>query len=232
MKEIIKFENVTKTFKDGDDIVEALQNTNFTIYAGELVAIIGPSGSGKSTLLTTMGGLQKPSGGKVLFDGENLNDLTQEALNRLRFDKIGFVLQQSNLVPFLTIENQFEFVDRFAKRPFDIKKAHELMKLMDIYKRKDSYPGDLSGGERQRAAICRALYTDPKLLLADEPTASLDTQRAIQVVELLKQNTQEHDRTTVMVTHDDRLLKYFDRIFRIVDGILSEENTTERIQKH
>lgn len=106
------------------------------------------------------------------------------------------------------------------------------MKLMDIYKRKDSYPGDLSGGERQRAAICRALYTDPKLLLADEPTASLDTQRAIQVVELLKQNTQEHDRTTVMVTHDDRLLKYFDRIFRIVDGILSEENTTERIQKH
>lgn len=122
MKEIIKFENVTKTFKDGDDIVEALQNTNFTIYAGELVAIIGPSGSGKSTLLTTMGGLQKPSGGKVLFDGENLNDLTQEALNRLRFDKIGFVLQQSNLVPFLTIENQFEFVDRFAKRPLTSKK--------------------------------------------------------------------------------------------------------------
>lgn len=223
MREIMRFENVKKIYKDGHEIVEALKSTSFSIYAGELVAIIGPSGSGKSTLLTIMGGLQKPSKGHVFFNGENLFKHSDEVLNKLRFDKIGFVLQQSNLIPFLSIKEQFEFVDVFAKRKVDKKKANNLMKMMDIYKRRNLFPSDLSGGERQRAAICRALYTDPLLLLADEPTANLDTKRAIQVVEILKKSTKEFNRTTVMVTHDDRLLKYFDRIFKIVDGILIEE---------
>lgn len=222
MKEIIKFENVSKTFNDGDETIIALNNTNFTVYAGEFVAIIGPSGSGKSTLLTIMGGLQKPSKGKVFLDGIDIANLNQDKLNKLRFEKIGFILQQSNLIPYLTIKEQFEFVDKFKKDNHNKEKAEELMKLVDIYKRKDLYPNDLSGGEKQRAAICRAIYTNPKLILADEPTASLDTNRSIQIVELLKENTKQNENTTIMVTHDDRLLSYFDRVFKIVDGILSE----------
>lgn len=222
MKEIIKFENVSKTFNDGDETIIALNNTNFTVYAGEFVAIIGLSGSGKSTLLTIMGGLQKPSKGKVFLDGIDIANFNQDKLNKLRFEKIGFILQQSNLIPYLTIKEQFEFVDKFKKDNHNKEKAEELMKLVDIYKRKDLYPNDLSGGEKQRAAICRAIYTNPKLILADEPTASLDTNRSIQIVELLKENTKQNENTTIMVTHDDRLLSYFDRVFKIVDGILSE----------
>lgn len=219
----MRFENVKKTFKDGDEIIEALKTTSFSVNSGELVAIIGPSGSGKSTLLTMMGGLQKPTEGKIYFNGEDISEMDEIQRNHLRFDKIGFILQTSNLVPFLTISEQFRLVDKFSGKKHDEKKAKYLMEKMDIYNRKDLYPGDLSGGERQRAAISRALYPNPKLLLADEPTASLDTERAIQVVELLKELTQDYDRTTVMVTHDNRLLKYCDRIFRIVDGEMKQE---------
>lgn len=227
MSEIIKFENVKKTFEDGNEVVKALKSTSFSLNSGELVAIIGPSGSGKSTLLTIMGGLQKPSEGHIFFDGQDISEISESQRNGLWFDKIGFVLQASNLVPFLTISEQFKFVDKFIKKQYDKDRAENLMKTMDIFHRKDVYPGDLSGGERQIAAICRALYPSPKLLLADEPTASLDTQRAMQVVKLLKELTQENKTTTVMVTHDNRLLKYCDRVFRIVDGQMTEENLNQ-----
>ncbi|MFL8952223.1 ABC transporter ATP-binding protein [Helcococcus kunzii] len=223
MSEIVKFEKVKKTFQDGDETIEALKESSFSINSGELIAIIGPSGSGKSTLLTIMGGLQKPSEGKILFNGEDITSLSEKDRNNLRFDKIGFILQASNLVPYLSIEEQFELVDKFKKKKFDKDKSEKLMEKFDILKRKKQYPGDLSGGERQRAAIARALYPEPKLILADEPTASLDTERAIKVVEILKDITRESDRTTVMVTHDNRLLEYCDRVFKITDGKLTEE---------
>ncbi|MCT1796523.1 ABC transporter ATP-binding protein [Helcococcus kunzii] len=223
MSEIVKFEKVKKTFQDGDETIEALKESSFSINSGELIAIIGSSGSGKSTLLTIMGGLQKPSEGKILFNGEDITSLSEKDRNNLRFDKIGFILQASNLVPYLSIEEQFELVDKFKKKKFDKDKAEKLMEKFDILKRKKQYPGDLSGGERQRAAIARALYPEPKLILADEPTASLDTERAIKVVEILKDITRESDRTTVMVTHDNRLLEYCDRVFKITDGKLTEE---------
>ena len=221
--EIMKFEGVSKTFSDGDDKIEALKSTTFTIEAGQLVAIVGPSGSGKSTLLTMMGGLQRPTEGKITFMGEDLSSMDEVDRNKLRFDKIGFILQTSNLVPFLTIKEQFQLVDKFSGKKYDAERADELMKEMGIENRKDQYPGDLSGGERQRAAICRALYPDPKLLLADEPTASLDSEKAMQVVELLKKLTEGTDRSTVMVTHDNRLLDYCDRVFRIIDGKMTQE---------
>ncbi|NLW51844.1 MAG: ABC transporter ATP-binding protein [Tissierellia bacterium] len=221
--EIMKFDNVKKTFEDGQEVIEALKSTSFSINAGELVAIIGPSGSGKSTLLTMMGGLQRPTEGTITFMDEDISTMVEKERNILRFDQIGFILQASNLVPFLTIEEQFELVDKFAGKKHDSKRAEELMKEMDIYKRKDLYPSDLSGGERQRAAICRALFPNPKLLLADEPTASLDTEKAIQVVELLKKITKDSERSTVMVTHDNRLLEYCDKVYRIVDGEMTQE---------
>ncbi|MFM1534946.1 ABC transporter ATP-binding protein, partial [Helcococcus ovis] len=205
MSEIIRFEKVNKEFQDGNDKIEALKETSFSVNSGELVAIIGPSGSGKSTLLTMMGGLQKPTNGKIFFNGQDISELNEKDRNSLRFDKIGFILQASNLVPFLKISEQFELVDKFNKTKHNKEKAKSIMEKFGIYNRKDQYPGDLSGGERQRAAIARALYPEPNLILADEPTASLDTNRAMDVVKILKEITEDSNRTTIMVTHDNRL---------------------------
>ncbi|MDY3005734.1 ABC transporter ATP-binding protein [Anaerococcus porci] len=221
--EIIKFDNVKKYFKDGDEKIEALKDTSISINKGELVAVIGPSGSGKSTMLTMMGGLQKPSEGSISFKDENISKKSEKDLANLRFDKIGFILQSSNLVSYLTIMDQFKLVDKFGKNKFDEKRAENLLKKLDVYKRKDKYPTDLSGGERQRVAIARALYPSPDLILADEPTASLDTKRAIDVVKILKNLSREEDVSIVMVTHDIRLVDYCDRVFKIVDGNLKEE---------
>lgn len=221
--EIMKFTNVYKTFEENGEVIEAFKEASFTLNSGEVVAIVGPSGSGKSTLLTMMGGLQRPSGGEITFNGKNLSEMDEKERNKLRFDKIGFILQASNLVPYLKLKDQFELVDKFAKRKINKEKTDELLEKMGILNRKNQYPGDLSGGERQRAAIARALYTEPNLLLADEPTASLDSKKAIEVMELLRDLTKDTDRTTVVVTHDDRLLKYCDRVFRVVDGVLSED---------
>ncbi len=220
---IIKFENVYKNFTDGEEIIQALKPTSFEINTGELIAIVGPSGSGKSTLLTLMGGLQKPSGGTILFKDKNFYSLSKKEQIKLRFDEIGFILQSSNLIPFLKIKDQFRFIDKYAKRGEQKEKTKNLMEKMDILKRKNLYPSSLSGGERQRVAIARAIYNEPSLILADEPTASLDTNKAMNVISILSELTHEKNRATVMVTHDERLLKYCDRIFRIIDGELSEE---------
>lgn len=220
--EIIKFGKVYKTFEENGEKIEALKETSFTLNSGELVAIIGPSGSGKSTLLTMMGGLQRPSGGIITFEDKNLSSMSEEERNNLRFDKIGFILQSSNLVPYLTLDDQFALVDKFAGRERNSEKSDAILKKMSILNRKKQYPGDLSGGERQRGAIARALYTEPSLLLADEPTASLDSKKAIEVIQLLKELTKNSNRTTVIVTHDERLLEYCDRVFKVVDGVVEE----------
>lgn len=221
--EIMKFDKVYKEFEDGGETITALKEASFTLNSGELVAIIGPSGSGKSTMLTMMGGLQRPTGGTITFNGENLSEMDEKERNKLRFNNIGFVLQASNLVPYLTLKDQFLLVDKFSGSKKDEERADKLLDQLGIKKRKNQYPGDISGGERQRAAIARALYTEPNLLLADEPTASLDSEKAMEVIELLKEITVDSDRTTVIVTHDNRLLEYCDRVFKIVDGELTEE---------
>ena len=220
--EIMKFEKVYKTFEENGEKIEALKEASFTLNSGELVAIVGPSGSGKSTLLTMMGGLQRPSGGTITFEDKDLSSMDEKERNKLRFDRIGFILQASNLVPYLTLDDQFALVDKFAGKKRDSKKSDEILEKMSILKRKNQYPGDLSGGERQRGAIARALYTEPSLLLADEPTASLDSKKAIEVIQLLKDLTTDSNRTTVIVTHDERLLEYCDRVFKVVDGGLEE----------
>lgn len=220
--EIIKFEKVYKTFEENGEKIEALKEASFTLNSGELVAIVGPSGSGKSTLLTMMGGLQRPSGGIITFEDKNLSSMSEEQRNNLRFDKIGFILQASNLVPYLTLDDQFALVDKFAGRERNSEKSDAILKKMSILNRKKQYPGDLSGGERQRGAIARALYTEPSLLLADEPTASLDSKKALEVIQLLKELTNNSNRTTVIVTHDERLLEYCDRVFKVVDGVVEE----------
>lgn len=219
---LIELIDVTRTFGEGHMKVEALKKTNFTVEAGEFVAIIGPSGSGKSTLLTIIGGLQTPSEGKVLIRENKFSEVTEKKRAALRFKEIGFILQASNLVPFLTVEDQLRLVNKVNKNKMNAEKSDALLDELGIVELKKKYPSDLSGGERQRAAIARALYHNPSVVLADEPTASLDSEKAFEVVEILARETKAQNKATIMVTHDERLIDKCDRVYVMKDGILKE----------
>ncbi|HEP6136782.1 ABC transporter ATP-binding protein [Streptococcus pyogenes] len=219
---VLTFKQVTKTFQDGHHEINALKATDFSIEAGEFVAIIGPSGSGKSTFLTIAGGLQTPSSGQLIIDGTDYTHLSEKERSRLRFKSVGFILQASNLIPFLTVQQQLELVDHLTGSK-EKAKANQLFDDLGITGLKHQLPQELSGGERQRAAIARALYHDPALILADEPTASLDTEKAYEVVKLLAKESREKNKAIIMVTHDDRMLKYCDKVYRMQDGELCQE---------
>lgn len=212
---------VTKSFKDGSQTIEALKATDFAIAPGEFVAIIGPSGSGKSTFLTLAGGLQTPTSGQVIIKGQDYGQLSEKKRAQLRFQDIGFVLQFSNLIPFLTVEKQLELVDRVSKTP-NKQRQEELLTDLGIWDLRRKFPKDLSGGQRQRVAIARALYNDPVLILADEPTASLDTERAYEVVGLLAKESKERQKAIIMVTHDQRMITACDKVYEMKDGILTQ----------
>ncbi|WP_373751155.1 ABC transporter ATP-binding protein [Jeotgalibaca porci] len=214
--------DVSKKFDDGGKEIEALKKTNFSVSAGEFVAIIGPSGSGKSTLLTILGGLQTPTTGKVEIQEKEFSEVSDKKRTKLRFEEIGFILQASNLVPFLKVRDQLRLVNKVNGTKFDSEKNKELMDGLGIEELENKYPSDLSGGQRQRVAIARALYHDPAVILADEPTASLDTEKAFEVVEILARETKEKQKATIMVTHDERLISYCDRVYVMKDGVLSE----------
>lgn len=218
----IELKNVKKSFKDGDETIEALKETNFSVDKGEFVAIIGPSGSGKSTLLTIAGGLQSPSSGEIWINGRALNEKKEKARAKVRFEEIGFILQASNLVPFLTVKKQLQLVDKVNKAK-ENRAGLDLLKRLGLEKWVDKYPEELSGGERQRVAIVRALYNDPTIILADEPTASLDTEKAYEVVKILAKEAKEKNKATIMVTHDLRLVDYCDKVYLMEDGRLSEK---------
>ena len=223
MKEILTMKNIVKKFGNGRTEVTALKEINFSVKQGEFVSIIGPSGSGKSTFLTISGGLQTPTSGEIHINGHSFSELNEKKRADLRFKEIGFILQSSNLIPFLKVKEQFYLVDRVAKKKAGDERIDELLKSLDIYELKDSYPKDLSGGERQRVAIARALFNDPSLILADEPTASLDTDHAYEVVKLLVKEAHEKQKATVMVTHDSRMIQWSDRVYRMEDGYLTEQ---------
>ena len=221
---VLEFRNVTKSYKDGNNEIEALKETNFKIEEGQFIAIIGPSGSGESTFLTLAGGLQTPSKGQIIINGKDYTNLSEKERAKLRFNDIGFVLQASNLVPFLTAKQQLELVDRINKNNKQtIQDKHSLFKELGIEHLENKLPKDLSGGERQRLAIARALYNDPAIILADEPTASLDSDRAFEVVELLSKECREKNKSIIMVTHDNRMIEKCDHVYRMKDGILTKE---------
>ena len=221
---VMSLETVTRDYRQGDETVHALRSTDLTLRAGELVGILGPSGSGKSTLLTIMGGLRTPSSGTVTISGQPFSSLPEKQRARLRLRRIGFVLQASGLVPFLRLNDQFSLHDRAARTQGDTDRRDHLLDSLGITKRAHAYPSKLSGGERQRAAIAVALYHDPDIILADEPTASLDTRRAQDVAHLLADQTHELGKATVMVTHDERLLPVCDRVLAMHDGVLTEQD--------
>ncbi len=217
--ELIK---IKKYFKDGSEQIEALKETNLTINKGEFVAVIGPSGSGKSTFLTIIGGLQSPSQGEVRLNGQSFSQKKEKERAKMRFDQIGFILQASNLVPFLKIKDQLRLVDKVDKKK-QRESIDSLFAQLGITDIADKYPEEISGGQRQRVAIARALYNDPTIILADEPTASLDTEKAMEVVKILADEAKEKNKAVLMVTHDRRLVAYCDRLLVMEDGVLREE---------
>ena len=221
---VLEFINVTKSYQDGNKEIEALKETNFKIEEGQFIAIIGPSGSGKSTFLTLAGGLQTPSKGQIIINGKDYTNLSEKERAKLRFNDIGFVLQASNLVPFLTAKQQLELVDRINKRKRQtLQDQKSLFKELGIDHLENKLPKDLSGGERQRLAIARALYNNPAIILADEPTASLDSDRAFEVVDLLSKECREKNKSIIMVTHDNRMIEKCNHVYRMKDGILTKE---------
>ena len=212
------FDSVTKIFGEGGSKYVALDNINFEAESGQLILVVGPSGSGKTTFLTIAGGLQTPTNGDVKINDSTINSLSKKQQTKLRLEKIGFILQSYNLVPFLTVEEQFKFVDKRKKQNLTEQKLHELLSDLGLLELLKKYPNQLSGGQKQRVAIARALYTDPDYILADEPTAALDTDRSMKVIELLRDLAHKRNKIIIVVTHDLRLKDMADKVYQIIDG--------------
>jgi putative ABC transport system ATP-binding protein len=215
---------ISKHFGEGETRVDALREVSLTVEAGEVVALLGPSGSGKTTLLNVIGCILEPDGGRLQLEGETVYDdrWLRRDLRRLRLDKIGFVFQFHNLLPFLDATDNVALVlqlagqDRTAAR----RRAAELLDYLEVGSRKDAMPANLSGGEAQRVAIARALANSPRIILADEPTAALDSKRAGIVMDLLRKLAAEQDACIIAVTHDEKIYDRFDGIFHLRDGRL------------
>lgn len=212
------FDSVTKIFGEGSSKYVALENINFEAESGQLILVVGPSGSGKTTFLTIAGGLQTPTNGDVKINDSTINSLSKKQQTKLRLEKIGFVLQSYNLVPFLTVEEQFKFVDKLKKQNLTEQRMHDLLSYLGLLELLKKYPNQLSGGQKQRVAIARALYTDPDYILADEPTAALDTDRSMKVIELLRDLAHKRNKIIIVVTHDLRLKDMADKVYQIIDG--------------
>ncbi|MFP7696651.1 ABC transporter ATP-binding protein [Trueperella sp. LYQ143] len=219
---MIELRGVTKDFQQGSQTIHALKETHFQAGRGEFIAVIGPSGSGKSTFLTIIGGLQTPTSGEVFLAGENITTANTKARSAARFRNLGFVTQSSSLVPFLTVREQLQLHGKVTKDRADNERILAMLDQLGVADLADKYPADLSGGERQRVAIAAALFHQPSVVLADEPTAALDTERALATAELLRDLAHETQAAIVMVTHDTRLIPYCDRVYEIRDGELSE----------
>ncbi|MFC6323087.1 ABC transporter ATP-binding protein [Companilactobacillus baiquanensis] len=225
----LKLNNIDKFFGVDSSRVQVLKNINFTAKKGEINLVIGPSGSGKSTFLTIAGGLQTPSDGSVVLEGQSLKTLSNKQRDALRLNKIGFILQSYNLIPYLTVKEQFKLVKKIKKNHnLDDHSLNDLMKRLEISNLENKYPGELSGGQSQRVAIARALYTKPDIILADEPTAALDSERVIEVGKIFQKLAREQNTAVIIVTHDLRLAKFADKVYEIMDGSMNLNNELKK----
>jgi putative ABC transport system ATP-binding protein len=213
-------QSVVKTYPVGDTVVKAVDGVSFGVDPGEFVALVGPSGSGKTTMLAMLAGLLSPTSGSITIDGEELTAMKERQLARFRRRRIGFTFQANNLVSYLTVLENVELMLRLndERNARGIKRAKELLDLLGLGDKLNVLPRQLSGGQQQRVAIARSLINRPSVVLADEPTASLDTERAFQVVETLANLVHEQNRAGVMVTHDLRMVEFADRIIQMMDG--------------
>jgi len=215
---VLTIKELCKTYGSGEAKVDALKNINLTINQGEFVAIVGASGSGKSTLLHAMAGLDKPTGGNIIIDNQDIYTLDGENLAVFRRRKIGFVFQFFNLIPVLTLEENIQLPVLLDHQKIDKDYLNELLVLLGLSDRKDHLPSQLSGGQQQRATIARALIYKPSIIFADEPTGNLDKKNSKEVMELLKLSSKKYKQTLVVVTHDLEIASEADRIITISDG--------------
>ena len=219
----LEVRNVIKTFNiEGGGTINAVDEVSFEVKSGEFVALVGPSGSGKTTMLSILAALLTPTDGEVLIDGQDLARLNERKRVKLRREKIGFTFQSNNLIPFLTAQENVDFMLRLNGKGNKAgrMRSAELLSRLGLSDRLRNLPGQMSGGQQQRVAIARALIHNPAVVLADEPTASLDTERAYQVVETFANLIHENERAGIMVTHDLRMCKYVDRVLKMQDGKL------------
>ena len=216
--EILRVENLTKIYGKDDNKVVALDNISFSVEKGEFVAIVGASGSGKSTLLHLIGGVDRPTSGKVYIDGKDIYNFDDDKLAIFRRRQVGLIYQFYNLIPILNVEENITLPLSLDNREVNEQKLKELLKLLGLENRKTHLPNELSGGQQQRTSIGRALITNPTIILADEPTGNLDSKASDEIVELLKRSNRDYKQTIIMITHDMEIAKHADRIIKIEDG--------------
>jgi putative ABC transport system ATP-binding protein len=224
---VLQARNVVKTFREGRETVKVLHGVSLDLSAGEVVALEGPSGSGKTTFLSILGCILTPTEGEIVIDGQRVDLSRPDRLPAIRRKSIGFVFQQFNLFPALTAVENVEYAlnVKGVRGPAARREAEELLATVGMTERRDFLPRDLSGGQKQRVAIARAFCNRPSVLLADEPTANLDSQVGGQVLELFRRLAHEQDRALLIVTHDPRVRSICDRVLRIADGLLSPETS-------
>ncbi|ANC20224.1 hemin ABC transporter ATP-binding protein [Bacillus cereus] len=222
MTSLLKLDKVSKVYGEGNTEVTALHPMSLDVKAGEFIGIVGPSGSGKSTLLSIAGALLSPSKGDIYIREQNITQLSEKEMTDIRLKKIGFIFQFANLVPYLNVKEQLLYIAKLKKenKQESEKRADHLLAAFGLGERKNHYPNQISGGEKQRVAIARAFMNNPDLILADEPTASLDSKRAREVVEMMKREVKESQKAAIMITHDERMLDVCDRILTLRDGQL------------
>lgn len=228
---VVELTNVSQTFGEGELAVQALKPTSLSVEPGELVALLGPSGSGESTLLLAISLIQPPTTGRIVIDGQTLYDNGPTGVDEraFRLRKIGFIFQQHNLIPFLTAQENVALMLQLngASRREAGRRAKDLLDYLEMGHRADSLPARLSGGEQQRVAIGRALANEPALILADEPTAALDTERGTKVMGLLRKIAQERRSAVITVTHDHRMIEGFDTVYHMDDGRMARVDRTD-----
>lgn len=220
MDKVIEVNNLYKLYRVGNSVVRALNGVSFAVYPGEFCAIVGTSGSGKSTLLNMLAGLEKPTKGEVIVSGQHMETLNEDGLVKFRRENVGFIFQSFHLIGTMNaLENvALPLSFRGEARGSRLKKADKMLELVNLKKHKKHMPNQMSGGQQQRVGVARALVVDPKIIFADEPTGNLDSHTSEEVMHLMQQVVREQKKTLVMVTHDNHLAAYADRIFHIIDG--------------
>lgn len=226
--EVLKAEHLTKVYGSGENEVRALDDVSFYIQRGEFVAIIGPSGSGKSTLLHILGGVDRPTSGRVYLDGIDVYGQNEEQLAIFRRREVGLIYQFYNLIPVLNVVENMTLPVQMDGRKVGEERLQELLKLLNLEDRKNHLPNQLSGGQQQRVSIGRALMNAPAIVLADEPTGNLDSRNSQEIMELLKFSNKKYSQTLVMITHDENLALQADRIIAIEDGRIARDEVIRR----
>lgn len=216
--EIVRTENLSKTYGSGENLVRAIDNVNLKIEKGEFIAIVGPSGSGKSTLLHLLGGVDNPSSGKIFIEGNDISKYTSKELALFRRRKVGLIYQFYNLIPNLTVRHNIELPLKLDKRKINEEVLLDIVRKLGIENKLDSFPSELSGGQQQRVAIARSLIYSPSLVLADEPTGNLDRENSREIIEILKYFNRTLKQTIIVITHDESIALEAERVITIVDG--------------